>query len=217
MTIGIITSSLQDVVFIKVRPEDDTFMETHNGSVKANYYIISSVGQQFTTLRWSGRLKIKIGNVSTPGSVRVIIYDSPSKTKVYYENVFHLGSGGAVLHMAYDPLPPGSYYYEVQVVDGVEGISVVTDSTLHQAYKKGSPTTEWDIESKIMFVSDTPVERPAAIVGDEVDAGVTTVQTGSPLGNIVVASIEHNISREGDALANGGNILTASWFVEMTN
>jgi len=129
----------------------------------------------------------------------------------------HLGSGGAVLHMAYDPLPPGSYYYEVQVVDGVEGISVVTDSTLHQAYKKGSPTTEWDIESKIMFVSDTPVERPAAIVGDEVDAGVTTVQTGSPLGNIVVASIEHNISREGDALANGGNILTASWFVEMTN
>jgi hypothetical protein len=66
-----------------------------------------------------------------------------------------------------------------------------------------------------MFVIDSPEERPVAQVGDEVDNGATTVQTGSPLGNIIRAGIERNISREGDALANGGTILTASWFVEL--
>ncbi len=216
MTIGAITSSQQDVVFIKVRPEDNTSIETHNGSVKENYYIVNSVGQIFTTTRWSGRLKIKIGNVSILGSVRVLICDSPAKTKIYYENHFHLTTlGSQVIHMAYDPLPPGIYYYEVQSFDGSVGVSVVTDSTLHKAYKEGVATNDWDIESKIMYVTDEEVERPAVITGDEVDNGVTTVQTGSQLGSLIVAGIEHPISREGDALANGGTILTGCWFVEM--
>ncbi len=216
MVLGKITKSNQDLIFIKVRPEDDTFMETHNGSSKANYYIIETVGQIFTTLHWSGRLKIKLGNVTKEGSIRVLICDSPAKNKIYYENHFHIITlGGQVLHMAYDPIPPGNYYFELQIYDGTFGVSVVTDSTLHKAYKEGAPTADWDIEAKVMYVTDAEEERPAAITGDEVDSGVTTVQTGSQLGSLIVSDIEHPISREGDALANGGNILTASWFVEM--
>jgi hypothetical protein len=41
MTIGKITASQQDIVYLKVRPEDDTFLETHDGAVKANYYVAS--------------------------------------------------------------------------------------------------------------------------------------------------------------------------------
>ncbi len=218
MTMGRITSSQQDLAFVKVRIEDDTFIETHNGTMKNIYYIVNSVGQVFTTARWSGRLKIKIANVSATGSVRALICESPAKSKIYYENHFHLDTlGGQVIHMAYDPLPAGTYYYEIQIFDGSIGVSVVTDSTIQKAYREGSPTSDWDIESKIMYVTDVEEERPVAIVGDKVDNGVTTVKSGSKLGNIVVAGIEHNISREGDALANGGNILTASWFVEMND
>lgn len=216
MTIGKITSSQQDLVFVKVRPEDDTFLETHNGAVKANYYVASSVGERFTALRWFGRIKIKIGNVNDAGKVRMTLHDSPAKAKTYYENEFELTmSGGVVLHMAFDPLLAGDYYWELTRVSGSIGISVVTDSTLHKAYTDGNPTIAFDIESKIMYVSDEEAERPVAVVGDTIDSGVTTVSGGSELGKIMVGSVEKNISRDGDSLANGGQILTGCWFVEL--
>ena len=59
MVIGEITSSQQDIMFVHVRVEDAAFMETHNCTVKANYYISNSIGQKFSTARWVGRIKIK--------------------------------------------------------------------------------------------------------------------------------------------------------------
>jgi hypothetical protein len=216
MTIGKITASQQDLVYVKVRPEDDTFLETHNGAVKANYYVASSVGERFTPLRWFGRIKIKIGNVNEAGKVRMTLHDSPAKAKTYYENEFELTmSGGVVLHMAFDPLPAGDYYWELVRLSGSIGISVVSDSTLHKAYRDAVATNQWDIESKIMYVSDEETERPVAVVGDTIDSGVTTVSGGSELGKIMVGTVEKNISRDGDSLANGGRILTGCWFLEL--
>ncbi len=216
MTIGKITKSNQDIVFIKVRPEDDTFMETHNGSSSSYMKINQSIGQIFTSLRWIGRIKVKV-LISSAGTARLIIYDSPSKNRTIYENEFFFTVlGFQVIHVAFDPLPPGSYYFALinGSFVGAIHVSLMTDSTIHGAYIDGIPAA-MDVESKIMFVTDEPEERPAAQVGDEVDNGITTVATGSQIGNIIKADIEHNISREGDTLANGGNILTASWFVEM--
>lgn len=215
MATGKITSSQQDIVYIKVRPEDGTFTEMHNGAVKANYYVANSVGERFTTTHWFGRIKIKIGNVVDSGRVRAVLYDSPSKTKTYYEIEYSLPAGGSVFHFAFDPLPPGDYYLEIVKVSGWVGISVVTDSTIRKAYKEGGLTTEWDIESKIMYVADAEEEHAIAVVGDPVDAGVTTISSGSSLGSVMVGVVERNISREGDALANGGKILTGSWFLEV--
>ncbi len=215
MTLGRITSSQQDIVYVKVRPEDDTFIEMHNGTVKANYYILSSVGERFTAARWFGRIKIKIGSVVGGGRVRAIIYDSPSKTKTYYEIESELPAGGIVVHFAFDPLPPGDYYLEIVKVSGSVGISVVTNSTIHKAYKEGSPTTDWDLECKVMHVTDNEEERAIAVVGDAVDAGVTTISNGSSLGSVMVGVVERNISREGDALDNGGEVLTGCWFTEL--
>jgi hypothetical protein len=216
MTIGKITASQQDIVYVKVRPEDDTFLETHNGAVKANYYVASSVGERFTAARWFGRIKIKIGNVNEAGKVRMTLHDSPAKAKTYYENEFELPvSGFVVLHMAFDPLIAGDYYWELVKLSGSIGISVVTDSTLHKAYTDGNPTAAFDIESKIMYVSDEETERPVAVVGDTIDSGVTTISGGSRLGKIMVGTVEKNISRAGDSLANGGQVLQGCWFVEL--
>src|SRR5665811_1342102 len=216
MMIGKISSSQQDIVFVKVRPEDDTFLETHNGAVKANYYVASSVGERFTAVHWFGRIKIKIGNVNEASKVRMTLHDSPVKAKTYYENKFELTmSGGVVLHMAFDPLIAGDYYWELTRVSGSIGISVVTDSTLHKAYTDGNPTAAFDIESKIMYVSDEEAERPVAVVGDTIDSGITTINGGSELGKIMVGTVEKNISRDGDSLANGGQILTGCWFLEL--
>jgi hypothetical protein len=216
MTIGKITASQQDLVFVKVRPEDDTFLETHNGAVKANYYVASSVGERFMAARWFGRIKIKIGNVNEAGKVRMTLHDSPAKAKTYYENEFELPvSGFVVLHMAFDPLPAGDYYWELVRLSGSIGISVVSDSTLHKAYTDGNPTIAFDIESKIMYVSDEETERPVVVVGDTIDSGVTTISGGSELGKIMVGTVEKNISRQGDPLANGGQIVTGCWFLEL--
>jgi hypothetical protein len=216
MTIGKITASQQDLVYVKVRPEDGTFMETHNGSSRFYTTVNQSIGQVFTSPRWFGRIKVKV-LISMAGTARFIIYDSPSKNRTIYEKeVFFTTLDYQVIHVAFDPLPPGTYYYEISNGSfiGDVRVSMVTDSTLHGAYIDASPAS-LDIESKLMFVIDSPEERPVAQVGDEVDNGATTVQTGSPLGNIIRAGLERNISREGDALANGGTILTASWFVEL--
>jgi hypothetical protein len=216
MAIGKITASQQDMVYVKVRPEDDTFLETHDGAVKANYYVASSAGERFTATRWFGRIKIKIGNVLEAGKVRMALYDSPAKAKIYYETEFELSvSGFVVLHMAFDPLIAGDYYWELVRLSGSIGISVVTDSTLLKAYTDGTPTTAFDIESKIMYVTDAEEERPVAVVGDPVDSGATIISGGSELGKVMVGTVEKNISREGDSLANGGRILQGCWFVEL--
>lgn len=215
MVIGEITSSHQDIMFVQVRVEDATFMETHNGTAKTNYYINNSIGQKFTTDRWMGRIKIKIGNVNEASRVRLSLWDSPSKTKLYFENENQLNPGSAVLHLSFNPLPAGDYYWELERLSGSVGVSVVSDSTLHRAYNDGNPTAAFDVESKIMFVSDVEAERPVAVVGDPVDSGITTVSGGSQLGKVMVGAVEKNISREGDSLANGGQILTGCWFFEM--
>ena len=214
MTIGKITASQQDTVFVKVRPEDGTFMETHNGMVRSNYYIIDSLGEQFSAAHWFGRIKVKIGNAVQGSRVRVNVYDTPSKTLTYYETESDLPAGGSVVHVIFNPLPAGNYYLEIKKVSGTIGTSVVTDSTFHNAYKEGAATNQWDIESKIMYVSDEEEERAVAVVGDDVDTGVTSTSTGSDFNFIKAGLDEKAICREGDFLSNGGKILNGCWFVE---
>jgi phosphoribosylpyrophosphate synthetase len=215
MTIGKITSSQQDTAYVMVRPEDGTFVETHNGAAKSNYYLIDSVGERFTTEHWSDRIKIKIGNVINAGKVRVNLYDTPSKALTYFEIETDLPAGGSVIHVIFDPLPAGTYYLEIKKISGSCGISVVTDSTIHTAYKEGGSTSDWDIESKIMYVSDVEVERAVAVVDDEVDTGVTVTSAGSDFNFIKVGINEKAVCREGDSLSNGGRILNGCWFVEV--
>ena len=215
MVIGEITSSQQDIMFVQVRVEDADFIETHNGTVKANYYISNSIGQKFSTTRWMGRIKIKIGTINEASRLRLSLWDSPAKTKLFFENEYQLNPGSAVLHLSFNPLPAGDYYWELERLSGSVGVSVVSDSTLHNAYTDGNPTTAFDVESKIMYVTDAEEERPVAVVGDPVDSGVTTISGGSELGKIMVGSVEKNISRAGDSLANGGQVLQGCWFVEL--
>ncbi|MDO8726691.1 MAG: hypothetical protein Q7J35_11545 [Candidatus Methanoperedens sp.] len=215
MVIGEITSSQQDIMFVQVRVEDTAFIETHNGTVKSNYFISNSIGQKFSTTRWMGRIKIKIGNVNESSRLRLSLWDSPAKTRLFFENEYQLNPGSAVLHLSFNPLPAGDYYWELERLSGSVGVSVVSDSTLHKAYTDGNPTTAFDVESKIMYVTDEETERPVAVVGDTIDSGVTTISGGSQLGKIMVGSVEKNISREGDSLANGGKILQGCWFFEM--
>jgi hypothetical protein len=214
MTIGKITASQQDTVFVKVRPEDGTFMETHNGTTRSNYYMIDSVGEQFSAAHWFGRIKVKIGNAVEGSRVRVNLYDTPTKALTYYETESDLPAGGSVIHVIFNPLPAGNYYLEIKTVSGSCGVSVVTDSTIHKAYKEGAATSDWDIESKIMYVSDVEEERAVAVVGDEVDNGVTVTGTGSDFNFIMAGINEKAICREGDSLSNGGVILNSCWFVE---
>ncbi|HYN44888.1 MAG TPA: hypothetical protein VER35_02715 [Candidatus Limnocylindrales bacterium] len=214
MTIGKITASQQDTVFVKVRPEDGTFMETHNGTARSNYYMIDSVGEQFSAAHWFGRIKVKIGNAVEGSRVRVNLYDTSAKALTYCETESDLPAGGSVVHVIFNPLPAGDYYLEIKKVSGSCGISMVTDSTLHNAYKEGTATDQWDIESKIMYVSDVEEERAIAVVGDEVDNGVTVTGTGSDFNFIKTGLNEKAICREGDLLSNGGKILNGCWFVE---
>lgn len=210
MTIGKITSSQQDIAFVKVRVEDDTFTDTHNGVTKVNYYVVSSAGQQFSVAKWFSRIKIKIGNVSAPGIVKVSLYDSPQKAAKYAEAEAQLNAGGQVIHfILLDPYPPGDYYWEMAKLSGGVGISVVTDSTIHKAYKEGSPTAEWDIESKIMHLGEE-TEQPIAVEGDEIDGGATTILSGSAVSFIA----QEAIARVTDPLANGGKILQGCKFLE---
>lgn len=213
--IGKITSSNQDTVMVKVRPETGDSFETHNGTVFTNYQLIDKAGQAFHTDGWITRLKIKLGATPENSEATVTIYDSAQKIKAFCQGDFMITAGGSqVLHLAFDPLPPGAYYWELRVSKGSIAVSVCTDSTLGGAYKEGASTTDWDIESKLMLATDEPVERAVAFVGDEIDGGVTTIRNGSSLGRLQTGVVEANISREDDALVNGGKILTGSWYVE---
>lgn len=213
--IGKITASNQDVVMVKVRPETGESFETHNGTAFQNYNVIDRVGQEFHTDSWITRLKIKLSATPEDSEATITIYDSVQKVKAFCQGDFMIDTGGVqVLHLAFDPLPSGDYYWELLLTSGAIGVSVCTNSTLGGAYREGAGTTDWDLESKLMLATDEPVERAVAFVGDEVDNGVTNIKDGSSLGQLQTGIVETNISREEDALVNGGKILTGSWYVE---
>ncbi len=64
-----------------------------------------------------------------------------------------MNPGSAVFHLSFNPLPARDYYWELEKHSGSVGVSVVSDSTLHNAYTDGIPTATFDVESKIMYVS----------------------------------------------------------------
>lgn len=215
MTVGRITKSSQDTVFVKVRPETGEFFETHNGTLFQSYPVVERAGQEFHTDNWIARLKVKLSAASEKSDVSLLIHDSHQKKKTFCEGDFEVNTGGfQVLHLAFDPLPPGDYYWELLLVSGSVSVSVSTDSTLGGAYIEGTLTPDWNIESKLMLASDEIVERQVAFAGDEVDNEVTVIEQGSALGRLQTGIVEKNIARESDPLSNGGKILTGSWYVE---
>lgn len=215
MSIGKITSSQQDLVYVKVRPETGVELETRIGGSEIVEDVTTTAGQEFTAAHYFGRIKIAVKDSGTSTLV-ARLYDSHEKNTKYHETVFKDVGQDKVLHWAFDPMPAGSYYWELEVWSGSSlfRLYAFTGSTYDGGYENGSPISK-DFKSKIVYCEDTEVEKPVAVVGDEVDSGVTTVATGSPLGAIQVGTVEKNIARELDELANGGKILNGSWFLEV--
>ena len=216
MTIGKITNSQQDLVYVKVRPETGVELETRAGGTQTDISSEGTMGQEFTAEHYFGRIKIAVKSTGT-SSLVARLYDSHLKQVKHHETVFREVGQDKVLHWAFDPLPPGTYYWELEVWAGASlfKLYAYTGSSLGGGYKDGSSLSGVDFKSKIVYCEDTEVERPVAVVGDAIDSGVTTVKTGSPLGQIMVGTVEKNIARELDELANGGKILTGSWFMEV--
>jgi len=212
MTVGRITSSQQDYVMVQVRPEDGTFFETDTGSIEEEQVQVStSAGQEFTAPTWFGRIKMPAALVNA--SVGLKIWDSPAKVIEYFSLKLNSLNDNQILHFAFDPLPPGNYYFEIIKAAGSLGITKKKESTYPGAYLNGVEQTGYSWKLKIML---TPVEvsRPIAIVGDQVDDGITTIKEGSNLAAVQVGEVIGNIARAGDALQNGGVIRTGAWYLQ---
>ncbi|WP_319507888.1 hypothetical protein [uncultured Methanolobus sp.] len=216
MTVGKITSSQQDLVYVKVRPENGTFLETRIGGSETVLSIADSAGQEFTAEHYFSRIKIAVKDAGNR-SLIARLYDSHLKENKVHETIFKKVGQDCVLHWAFDPLPAGTYYWEIETWTGVSGFElyVFSGSTLGTAYMDDSLLSGKDFKSKVMYCEDVEVERAVAVVGDSVDSGVTTVSSGTPFGSVMIGTVEKNISRELDDMVNGGKILTGSWFFEI--
>lgn len=216
MTVGKITSSQQDLVYVKVRPETGVELETRTGGTQTDISSEGTLGQEFVAAHYFGRIKIAVKSTGT-SSLVARLYDSHLKQVKHHETVFMEIGQDKVLHWAFDPLPPGTYYWELEVWSGASLFKLYgyTGSTFGGCYKDDVLQSSVSIKSKVVYCEDTEVERPVAVVGDTIDTGATTVKTGSPLGQIMVGTVEKNIARELDELNNGGKIMTGSWFMEV--
>lgn len=216
MAIGKITSSQQDLVYVKVRPETGVELETRTDGTQTDISSEGTMGQEFTAEHYFGRIKIAVKSTGT-SSLVARLYDSHLKQAKHHETVFREVGQDKVLHWAFDPLPPGTYYWELEVWSGASLFKLYgyTGSTYGGGYRDGALLSGTDFKSKIVYCEDSEVERAVAVVGDSVDSGMTTVKTGSPLGQIMVGTVEKNIARELDELNNGGRIMTGSWFFEV--
>lgn len=216
MTLGKITSSQNDLAFVKVRPETGVELETVTGGTLGTTEA-SVVGQAFTAAHWFGRIKIPI---SSAGDKNLIarLYDSPSKNTKYIETIFKEVGEDEVLHWIFDPQAAGSYYWELEVWNSNDPnfrVFFYNGSTFGGYYNDDVLQSNKSLRSKIVYCEDSEVERALAMTGDTVDSGVTTVKTGSPLTQINTGTVVGNISREADELNNGGKILNGSWFMEV--
>ncbi|MDP2217409.1 MAG: hypothetical protein Q8J68_08995 [Methanolobus sp.] len=170
-------------------------------------------GARFTAEHWFDRLIIAL-NDGGGRDLPVRIYDSPDKTNLIQETLFiNVGSSRA-LHMIFEPLPPGEYFWELDPGGQVTVAQVYITSTYKGAYVDGNHITGYDFRSKIMYCTDELQERAVAITGDPIDHGATQVKEGSGIMAVQVGTVEKNVAKELDELNNGGRILTGSWYVE---
>ncbi|MDY0385643.1 MAG: hypothetical protein RBT65_00655 [Methanolobus sp.] len=216
MSVGKITSSQQDLAYVKTRPETGEILETKTGGTQTWDETTANYGQAFTAEHYFGRIKIAVKDAGGKPLI-VTLWDSAAKNVKYHETIFPEVDQDQVLHWVFDPVPAGSYYWEIEVWRGNSTfrLYLFDGSTFGGAYEDGGTLPGKSFMSKICYCEDTEVERPVAVVGDTVDSGETTVKSGSPLGKIMVGTVEKNISREADGLNNGGRILNGAWFVEV--
>lgn len=214
MTIGTITSSQQDFVKAEVRVEDGSSLETYTGGTSSSTPITTSIGQEFTATAWFSRIKVVIANGGS-NTLMFSLYESHSKATLHHSVLIEGAGINSVAHLAFDSLPPGVYYWELTVNSGsgTTYISSLTGSTIQTAYVDAMLDTSIDFKSKIMYTGGL-VERDIAIDGDSVDTSVTTVLSGESIMGIQVGTVVENVSYAGDALANGGEVLTGAWFME---
>jgi hypothetical protein len=213
MTIGKITSSQQDIAYASVMPEDGSYIETtQNQENEESAIITSSAGQEFNTAAYFGRIKLPLS--AAYSTFPFSIWDSPAKVISYHKLKLNNINGQTVGHFAFDPLPPGYYYWELSRSSGTLGLTKANGSTYPGTYLNATLQNGFSWKSKIML---TPLEviRPLAIKGDAVDAGVTTIKEGSAMGAVQVGEVIGNIARVGDILQNGGVIRTGAWHIQI--
>ncbi len=213
MTVGKITGSGQGILYVQVRPETGEFLETRIDGILAGQFLSLPYGARFTAEHWFDRLIIALDD-GGGRDLPVRIYDSPDKTNLIQETLFkHVGPSRA-LHMIFEPLPPGEYFWELDPGGQVTVAQIYITSTYKGTYVNGNLMTGYDLRSKIMYCSDELQERAVAVTGDPIDQGGTQVKEGSSIMAVQVGTVEKNVARELDELNNGGRILTGSWYVE---
>lgn len=213
MTVGKITGSGQGILYVQVRPETGEFLETRIGGILAGQFLSLPYGTLFTAEHWFDRLIIALDD-GGGRDLPVRIYDSPDKTNLIQETLFTKVGPSRALHMIFEPLPPGEYYWELDPGGQITVAQVCIGSTYEGTYVNGNLMTGYDLRSKIMYCTDELQERAVAVTGDPIDNGVTTIKETSSLAAIQVGTVEKNIAKELDELHNGGQILTGSWYVE---
>lgn len=218
MPIGEITNVDQTIVYVEVRTETGSSYETFNGGIKGSLVIAKSgtVGEEFIAAHYFGRIKIEL----LPGNELIVrLCDNHNKGNIYYESHIPIRSGSVneIIHFAFDPMPAGEYYWELEDL-GVGGSYCVYQigSTIGRAFKDGLPITD-DFKSKIMYVSDTIEEKPVAVEGDKVNT-TEDITSGSNVLKLESATVEYNIARQGDSVGTGdGKILTGCWYAGELN
>lgn len=213
MTIGKITSSIQDLVYVEVRPETGEYQETREGGSLSSVAIGGTFGAAFTAAHYFDRVIIAIADAAN-NDLAVRLYDGPEKANKIHEAAFINSGEGSAMHLIFDPLPPGNYYWEINTGGKIIRPYVYTGSTYQTSYYNGYQDPTKDLRSKIMYCTDELQQVPVAIEGDPVDDGVTTVAAGSTCIAINTGYVEKNVATELDALANGGRILTGAWYIE---
>jgi len=213
MTIGKITSSNQDIVYVEVRPETGEYQETREGGNLSSIAIGGTFGAAFTAVHYFDRIAIAIADAANR-DLAVRLYDGPEKINKIHEAAFINVGEGRVLHLIFDPLPPGDYYWELDTGGKIIRPYVYTGSTYQTSYYNGYQDPTKDLRSKIYYCTDELKAVPVAIEGDPVDEGVTTIAAGTSIMGINTGYVEKNVAAELDALANGGRILTGTWYLE---
>lgn len=212
MTIGKITSTQQDLVYVEARVEDDTFTETNNGGFDTEFTYIGICKQEFSVDRWFGRIKSVILNAQNTDIV-LRLYDSNGEM-IQDKFVKNVGKD-QVIHFIFDPLPPGEYTFEIDTL----GNKVTVGSFGFSSYGGFSINNfieyNHSLKLKIMHYTTELQQKAVAVVGDEVDNGSTSVSNGIEFGKIMTGNVEYNINRAGDMLENGGHVLTGCWYAQI--
>lgn len=202
----------QNYIYVKVRPPYRT-MKSRVAPTSRTWTVVNeTIGNKFTLDYHFDRLRIPVNGNGQ--DIILTLYESEIKNTIYFSIKFNTIPNNSYLEVAFDYLPPGTYYWEVSQPSNNISFQLLTGgSGFGYAYIDGVQQTGKDFDFKYYTYLDSFDEVFILPSNQEINGGNTIKNDFENLCKCYdLNGVEKEIITVGTKTTDGGIINSGAWY-----